>query len=103
MEGSMSSNDDFRVRPGKVRSTRGPRTKPFLAQALKAAQRAGGLSRSSINRSSRFGRGRAASLAASRMLQARNRGAMIKARVVREMRSNSPTDSTYVEKSTSQA
>jgi len=83
----MSGNDDFRVRPGRIRSTRGPRTKPFLAQALQAAQKAGGLSRGSGSRSSRFGRGRAASLAASRMLQARGRGAMIKVRVVREMRS----------------
>ena len=83
----MSSNDDFRVRPGRIRSTRGPRTKPFLAQALQAAQKAGGLSRGSGSSSSRFGRGRAASLAASRMLQARGRGAMVKARVVRQMRS----------------
>jgi type IV secretory pathway VirD2 relaxase len=84
----MSSNDDFRVRPGKIRSTRGPRTKPFLTQALQAAQKAGGLSRgASRNSGSRFGRGRAASLAASRLLQARGRGAMVKARVVRQMRS----------------
>jgi type IV secretory pathway VirD2 relaxase len=83
----MSGNDDFRVRPGKIRSTRGPRTKPFLAQALQAAQKAGGLSRGSTSRGSRFGRGRAASLAASRMLQSRGRGAMVKARVVRQMRS----------------
>ena len=83
----MSRNDDFRVRPGKIRSTRGPRTKPFLAQALQAAQKAGGLSRGAGSRASRFGRGRAASLAASRMLQARGRGAMVKARVVRQMRS----------------
>lgn len=84
----MSGNDDFRVRPGKIRSTRGPRTKPFLAQALQAAQKAGGLSRGiGGHGGSRFGRGRAASLAASRMPQARSRGAMVKARVVRQMRS----------------
>ena len=83
----MSGNDDFRVRPGRIRSTRGPRTKPFLAQALQAAQKAGCLSRGSGSSSIRFGRGRAASLAASRMLQARGRGAMVKARVVRQMRS----------------
>ena len=41
----MTGNDDFRVRPGRIRSTRAPRTKPFLAQALQAAQKAGGLSR----------------------------------------------------------
>jgi type IV secretory pathway VirD2 relaxase len=86
-EGLMSSNDDFRVRPGKIRSTRGPRTKPFLAQALQAAQKAGGLSHGSGGSRSRFGRGRAASLAASRLLLARGRGAMVKARVVRQVRS----------------
>ncbi|MDX3971632.1 MAG: DUF3363 domain-containing protein [Bradyrhizobium sp.] len=84
----MSSNDDFRVRPGKIRSTRGPRTKPFLTQALQAAQKAGGLSRGAHrNSGSRFGRGRAASLAASQMLQARGRSALVKARVVRQIRS----------------
>jgi len=84
----MSSNDDFRVRPGKIRSTRGPRTKPFLTQALQAAQKAGGLSRGASRHSgSRFGRGRTASIAASRLLQARGRGAMVKARVIRRMRS----------------
>jgi len=84
----MSNNDDFRVRPGKIRSTRGPRTKPFLTQALQAAQKAGGLSRGASRSSgSRFGRGRTASLAAARLLQARGRGAMVKARVVRPMRS----------------
>jgi hypothetical protein len=80
----MSSNDDFRVRPGRIRSTRGLRTKSFLVQALKAAQKVGGLSRGTRSSSSRFGRGLAASLAASRMLQARGRGAMVKARVVRD-------------------
>ena len=83
----MSGNDDFRVRPGKICSTRGPRTKPFLAQALQAAQKAGGLSRGASSRGGRFGRGRAASLAASRMLHARGRSAMVKARVVRQMHS----------------
>ena len=86
-ERTMSENDDFRVRPGKIRSTRGPQTKSFLAQALQAAQKAGGLSHGSGGSSSRFGRGRAASLAASRMLQAPGRGAMVKARVVRQIRS----------------
>jgi type IV secretory pathway VirD2 relaxase len=84
----MNGNDNFRVRPGKIRSTRGPRTKSFLTQALQAAQKAGGLSRGAHrNGGSRFGRGRAASLAASRLLQARSRGTMVKARVVRQMRS----------------
>jgi type IV secretory pathway VirD2 relaxase len=83
----MTGNDDFRVRPGRIRSTRAPRTKPFLAQALQAAQKAGGLLRAGRRRGSTFGRGRAASLAASRLLNNRARGAIVKARVVRPMRS----------------
>ncbi|MGY3390219.1 type IV secretory pathway VirD2 relaxase [Bradyrhizobium sp. USDA 3311] len=83
----MAKNDDFRIRPGRIRSTRGARTKSFLAQALTAAQKAGGLSRSGVRRGSTFGRGRAASLAASRLLNNRARGAIVKARVVRRMRS----------------
>ncbi|MGV7215369.1 relaxase/mobilization nuclease domain-containing protein [Bradyrhizobium sp. UFLA05-112] len=83
----MTRNDDFRIRPGRIGSTRGPRTKPFLAQALQAAQEAGGLSRRAGSRGGRFGRGRAATLRANRLLQDRGRGAMVKARVVRRMRS----------------
>ena len=46
----MTGHDDFRIRPGRIRSTRSPRTKPFLAQALQAAQKAGGLSRGRTKR-----------------------------------------------------
>jgi|SRR5579872_73425 len=35
----MSSNDDFRVRPGRIRSTSGPRTKLFFAGAPGRAER----------------------------------------------------------------
>ena len=83
----MTGNDDFRIRPGRIRSTRAAQTKPFLTQALQAAQKAGGLSRGGQRRGSTFGRGRAASLAASRLLNSRARGAIVKARVVRQMRS----------------
>jgi type IV secretory pathway VirD2 relaxase len=82
----MTGNDDFRIRPGRIRSTRAARTKPFLTQALQAAQKAGGLSRVGPRRGSTFGRGRAASLAASRLLSNRARGAIVKARVVRRLR-----------------
>src|SRR5262249_46871933 len=84
---NMPGNDDFRIRPGRIRSTRALRTKSFLAQALRAAQKSGGLSRGGPMRDSRFGRGRAASLAASRLLNNRARNAIVKARVVRRMRS----------------
>jgi type IV secretory pathway VirD2 relaxase len=80
-------DDDFRIRPGRIRSPRGSRAKPFLAQALKAARKAGGLSYSGRSRSGNFGRGRPASLAAARLLDNRGRSAVIKARVVRRMRS----------------
>ena len=41
----MSERDsDFRIKPGRVRSTRAPRTKSFVNQVLAAAQRAGGQS-----------------------------------------------------------
>ncbi|WP_342709608.1 DUF3363 domain-containing protein [Bradyrhizobium sp. B124] len=82
----MTDNDDFRVRPGRIRSTRASRTRPFLAQALKAAQKAGGISRGAGSRGGKFGRGRAASLAANRLLNSRARAVMVKARVVRRMR-----------------
>ncbi|MGY3621560.1 relaxase/mobilization nuclease domain-containing protein [Bradyrhizobium sp. USDA 10063] len=83
----MTDHDNFRIRPGRIGSTRAPRTKPFLAQALKAAQKAGGLSRGGRSHGGKFGRGRAASLAATRLLNNRARGAVVKARVVRRMRS----------------
>ena len=51
----MSDNDDFRIRPGRIRSTRAARTKPFLAQALQAAQKAGGLSRGAGGAAARSG------------------------------------------------
>jgi hypothetical protein len=85
--GTMSRNDDFRIRPGRSRSTRARRTKPFLAQALRAAQKAGGLPRGGRSRGGKFGRGRAASNAAMRLFNNRSRGAMVKARVVRRIRS----------------
>jgi hypothetical protein len=54
---------------------------------FQAAQKAGGLSRRGTKRGSTFGRGRAGSLAASRLLNGRARGAIVKARVVRRLRS----------------
>lgn len=82
----MSRADDLRIRPGKIRSTRAPKAKSFLAQALRAAQKAGGFRSGSRGRGAGFGRGRTASLAAARLLGARSRGAIVKARVVRQVR-----------------
>jgi hypothetical protein len=80
----MSRDDDFRVRPGRIRDRRPPQAKSFIARALAAAEKAGGLHPwSRYSAGSRFGRGRAASLAASRALMDRGGGAIVKARVVR--------------------
>ncbi|TIQ88071.1 MAG: type VI secretion protein, partial [Mesorhizobium sp.] len=83
----MSEQRKFRIRPGRIRSSKAQRARPFIAQALAAAQKAGG----SVSRQgrigpgnrSRFGRGQRASVQANRLLTARSRGAVIKARVVR--------------------
>ena len=83
----MADDSEFRIRPGRIRSTRVQQARPFIAQALAAAQKAGGrVSRSgkitSGNRS-RFGRGQRASIQANRMLTGRSRNVVIKTRVVR--------------------
>jgi len=83
----MSDDSEFRIRPGRIRSTRAQQARPFVAQALAAAQKAGGrVSRSgkitSGNRS-RFGRGQRASIQANRLLSGRSRSVVIKIRVVR--------------------
>jgi hypothetical protein len=82
----MADDHEFRVRPGRIRSTRAQSARPFIAQALAAAKAGGGVSRSgrvvAANRS-RFGRGQRASIQANRFITARTRGAVIKARVVR--------------------
>ena len=90
----MADDHEFRVRPGRIRSTRAQSARPFIAQALAAAKKAGGgVSRSgrvvSGNRS-RFGRGQRASIQANRLITARTRGAVIKARVVRHSARSAP-------------
>ena len=84
---AMSGEDDFRIRPGRIRSSSAQRARPFIAQALAAAQKAGArISRtgriSSGNRST-FGRGRTASVRANRLLTGRSRVVVIKTRLVR--------------------
>ncbi|CDX37820.1 conserved hypothetical protein [Mesorhizobium sp. ORS 3359] len=90
----MSDEWEFRVRPGRIRSTRAQSSRPFVAQALAAAQKAGG----SVSRSGRigsgkrwqFGRGRSASIQANRLLTGRSRVATIKTRVVRHSKHGAP-------------
>jgi type IV secretory pathway VirD2 relaxase len=91
---AMNGEDDFRIRPGRIRSSGNQRARPFIAQALAAAQKAGGrVSRSgkitSGNRS-RFGRGVRASVQANRLLTSRSRGAVVKTRVVRHSARSAP-------------
>jgi hypothetical protein len=64
----MKSDDDLRIRPGRIRTTRSQRAKPFIAQALAPAEKAGGMARrsSATTPKGTLGRGRAASLAATR-------------------------------------
>lgn len=84
----MNRDEEFRVRPGRIRSTRARQARPFVTQVLASVQRAGGrVSRAgkiSSGRCSSFGRGRAAAHAANRLLTSRSRGVVIKARVVRQ-------------------
>ncbi len=90
----MSAEDDFRIRPGRIRSTRAQHARPFIAQALAAAQKAGGAvsrqGRIGPGNRSRFGRGQRAAVQANRLLTARSRGAVVKARVVRQGGRNAP-------------
>jgi len=90
----MSDEHEFRIRPGRIRSTRAQQARPFIAQALAAAKKAGGgVSRSgrvtAPNRS-RFGRGQRATVQANRLITNRTRGAVVKARVVRHSLRSAP-------------
>ena len=91
---AMTGDNDFRIRPGRIRSTGAQAARPFIAQALAAAKKAGaGVSRSGrivSGSRSRFGRGQRASIQANRLLTARSRGAVIKARVVRQASRSAP-------------
>jgi len=83
----MADDSEIRIRPGRIRSTRAQQARPFIAQALAAAQKAGGrVSRSgkiTTGNRSRFGRGQRASIQANRLLTGRSRIVVIKTRVVR--------------------
>ncbi|MER8977890.1 DUF3363 domain-containing protein [Mesorhizobium sp. M0870] len=83
----MNGEDGFRIRPGRIRSPSAQRARPFIAQALAAAQKAGArISRSgriSPGNRSTFGRGRSASVRANRLLTGRSRIVIIKTRLVR--------------------
>jgi type IV secretory pathway VirD2 relaxase len=84
---AVSVEDEFRIRPGRIGSSKRQRTRTAIAQVLAATQLAGGLisRRGHIvsARCSTVGRGRVASVRSGHRLGSRARGAVIKARVVR--------------------
>jgi type IV secretory pathway VirD2 relaxase len=90
----MTKDDDFRVRPGRIRSRSAERARPFIHQALAAAQRAGGhVSRTGTitpGRGGRMGRGRVATIRANRLVTRRSRFCTVKARVVRQSGQGAP-------------
>lgn len=90
----MNGEDGFRIRPGRIRSSGAQRARPFIAQALAAAQKAGArISRTGrINAGNRstFGRGRSASVRANRLLTGRSRAVIIKTRLVRHHAREAP-------------
>lgn len=90
----MTKDDDFRVRPGRIRSRTAERARPFLQQALAAAQRAGGhVSRTgkiTPGRGGHMGRGRVATIRANRLITRRSRFCTVKARVVRQNGKGAP-------------
>jgi len=80
----MNRDDDFQIRLGRIRSQR---AKPFIAQALAAARRAGGrVTRSgqiTSGHGPHFARGRVASVRANRLITSRTRLCTVKALVAR--------------------
>ncbi|MBB2199710.1 DUF3363 domain-containing protein [Gluconacetobacter sp. 1c LMG 22058] len=90
----MVRENDFRPRLGRIRSPRAQRLRPFVAQALASAQRAGGdgfrSGRNGGGSRSSFGRGRVAAARANRQLTSRTRRVTVKARVVRHSGRKAP-------------
>lgn len=90
----MSRDDDFRVRPGRIRSSKAQRAKPFVAQALAAARKTGGrVSRSgkiTSGRGPHFARGRTASIRANRLITSRTRLCTVKVLVMRNRNEGGP-------------
>lgn len=89
----MERDDDFRVRPGRIRSRQSQRTRPFINQALAAAQKAGGTisrtGRLSPRGGSRLGRGQVAATIAQRGVGNSSRRVVVKGRVVAKAKAKS--------------
>jgi type IV secretory pathway VirD2 relaxase len=90
----MNRDDDFHIRLGRIRSSKMQRARPFVAQALAAARKAGGrITRSgkiTSGRGPHFARGRVASIRANRLITSRTRFCTVKARVVRNQGERGP-------------
>ncbi|PWI54363.1 type VI secretion protein [Rhizobium phaseoli] len=92
----MNRDDDFRIRPGRIRSSKAGRARPFIVQALAAVEKAGGrVSRAGKisngkGRSPSFARGRVASIRANRLITSRTRHCTVKARFVRNRGERGP-------------
>jgi type IV secretory pathway VirD2 relaxase len=84
MKSRVTHDDDLHVLLGRIRSHRNQRARPFIAQALAAAEKAGGIAplSPSRRRAGTFGRGRPSSLIANRLMTSRSRLVTVKARVV---------------------
>jgi hypothetical protein len=83
---AMSGEDDFRIRPGRIRSTRAQRRGPSSRRRSPPRRRPALASRAPAGSAPAIARlraGPAASVRANRLLTGRSRGAVIKARVVR--------------------
>ncbi len=88
----MRKENEFHIRPGRIRSQSAQRVRPFIHQALASAQKAGATVRKGRITSGRstFGRGRQASIAANRLLTSRSRLVVVKARFVKHRNHASP-------------
>jgi type IV secretory pathway VirD2 relaxase len=90
----MNRDDDFHIRLGRIRSSKMQRARPFVAQALAAARKAGGrVTRSgkiTSGRGPHFARGRVASIRANRLITSRTRFCTVKALVVRNRGERGP-------------
>lgn len=84
------SENEFELRPGRIRARGASGPASFVGVALAAAKRAGGIGRPSASARSVFGRGRVASLASQHGLGQGARSAVVKARVVRHRGGRAP-------------
>jgi hypothetical protein len=89
----MTGEDNFRIRPGRIRSTRAQRRGPSSRRRSPPRSGPAGLALGKIDRprpSLALRQGSARIGQANRLITARSRGAVVKARVVRHARAAPP-------------